>query len=100
VLAISLLALTFSTGERSAEKLSAYECGFNPFESSRQKFEVKFYLVALLFILFDVEIALLFPLVFVFSIINTFGFFVAVLFIVLLIVGFLYELQVGALNWY
>jgi NADH-quinone oxidoreductase subunit A len=100
VLTIAILALILSRGEKTPEKLSAYECGFNPFESSRQTFEIKFYLIAMLFILFDVEIALLLPFVLVFATINQFGFFICISFLLVLIIGFVYEAWNNALTWY
>jgi NADH-quinone oxidoreductase subunit A len=81
------------------EKLSAYECGFEPFSDSRRRFDVRYYLVAILFIIFDVEIALLFPWAVSLSRIGLGGFWAAVAFLAVLGIGFLYELRTGALNW-
>jgi NADH-quinone oxidoreductase subunit A len=82
-----------------AEKLSPYECGFEAFEDARMKFDVRYYLVAILFILFDLEIAFLFPWAVVLHEIGTFGFLAMVLFLAILVVGFVYEWKKGALEW-
>jgi NADH-quinone oxidoreductase subunit A len=82
-----------------AEKLSPYECGFEAFEDARMKFDVRYYLVAILFILFDLEIAFLFPWAVVLREIGIFGFMAMVLFLAILVVGFLYEWRKGALEW-
>ena len=81
------------------EKLSPYECGFEAFEDARMKFDVRYYLVAILFILFDLEIAFLFPWAVVLHEIGTFGFLAMVLFLAILVVGFVYEWKKGALEW-
>ena len=82
-----------------AEKLSPYECGFEAFEDARMKFDVRYYLVAILFILFDLEIAFLFPWAVVLPEIGVFGFWSMMLFLAILIVGFVYEWKKGALEW-
>ncbi len=82
-----------------SEKLSPYECGFEAFEDSRMKFDVRYYLVAILFIIFDLEIAFLFPWAVVLDQIGLFGFFAMVLFLGILVVGFVYEWKKGALEW-
>jgi NADH-quinone oxidoreductase subunit A len=82
-----------------AEKLSPYECGFEAFEDARMKFDVRYYLVAILFILFDLEIAFLFPWAVVLREIGLFGFMAMVLFLAILVVGFIYEWMKGALEW-
>ena len=82
-----------------SEKLSPYECGFEAFEDSRMKFDVRYYLVAILFIIFDLEIAFLFPWAVVLDRIGLFGFLAMVVFLAVLVVGFLYEWQKGALEW-
>ncbi|MEW5892721.1 MAG: NADH-quinone oxidoreductase subunit A [Pseudomonadota bacterium] len=82
-----------------SEKLSPYECGFEAFEDARMKFDVRYYLVAILFILFDLEIAFLFPWAVVLEEIGTFGFVAMVLFLAILVVGFVYEWMKGALDW-
>src|SRR4249920_3653502 len=81
------------------EKLSPYECGFEAFEDARMKFDVRYYLVAILFILFDLEIAFLFPWAVVLREIGTFGFVSMIIFIVILVIGFVYEWKKGALEW-
>ena len=82
-----------------AEKLSPYECGFEAFEDARMKFDVRYYLVAILFILFDLEIAFLFPWAIVLQEIGFFGFMAMVVFLGILVVGFIYEWMKGALEW-
>jgi len=81
------------------EKRSAYECGFEPFEDAHMKFDVRFYLVAILFIIFDLEIAFLFPWAIVLDDIGLFGLFAMFLFLAILVVGFIYEWKKGALEW-
>ncbi len=81
------------------EKLSVYECGFNPFGDSRIRFEVRFYLVAILFIIFDLEITFLFPWVVVFNEMSYIGFLSMLIFLVILTIGFIYEWLKGALVW-
>ena len=82
-----------------SEKLSPYECGFEAFEDSRMKFDVRYYLVAILFILFDLEIAFLFPWAVVLDDIGVFGFVAMMIFLGILVVGFIYEWKKGALEW-
>jgi NADH-quinone oxidoreductase subunit A len=82
-----------------AEKLSAYECGFNPFDDARMKFDVRFYLVSLLFIIFDLEVAFLFPWAVAFHDVGAFGFWSMMLFLAVLTIGFIYEWSKGALEW-
>ncbi len=81
------------------EKLAPYECGFEAFEDARMKFDVRYYLVAILFILFDLEIAFLFPWAVVLREIGLFGFMAMVVFLGILVVGFIYEWMKGALEW-
>ena len=81
------------------EKLSPYECGFEAFEDARMKFDVRYYLIAILFILFDLEIAFLFPWSVVLQEIGLFGFLAMLLFLAILVVGFVYEWMKGALEW-
>ena len=81
------------------EKLSPYECGFEAFEDARMKFDVRYYLVAILFILFDLEIAFLFPWAVVLNVIGLFGFLSMMVFLAILVVGFIYEWMKGALEW-
>jgi NADH-quinone oxidoreductase subunit A len=82
-----------------SEKLSPYECGFEAFEDSRMKFDVRYYLVAILFIIFDLEIAFLFPWAVVLDSIGLFGFVAMMIFLAILVVGFIYEWKKGALEW-
>jgi NADH-quinone oxidoreductase subunit A len=82
-----------------SEKLSPYECGFEAFEDARMKFDVRYYLIAILFILFDLEIAFLFPWAVVLREIGFFGFMSMVVFLAILVVGFVYEWMKGALEW-
>ena len=82
-----------------AEKLSPYECGFEAFEDARMKFDVRYYLVAILFILFDLEIAFLFPWAVVLRDIGFAGFVAMMIFLLILVVGFAYEWKKGALEW-
>jgi NADH-quinone oxidoreductase subunit A len=82
-----------------AEKLSPYECGFEAFEDARMKFDVRYYLVAILFILFDLEIAFLFPWASVINDIGLAGFVSMMIFLTILVVGFVYEWMKGALEW-
>ena len=82
-----------------SEKTSPYECGFEAFEDTRSKFAVRYYLVAILFIIFDLEIAFLFPWAVVLDRIGSFGFSAMMLFLAVLVVGFIYEWKKGALEW-
>jgi len=82
-----------------SEKLSPYECGFEAFEDARMKFDVRYYLVAILFILFDLEIAFLFPWAVVLNEIGLYGFLSMMVFLAILVVGFVYEWMKGALEW-
>ncbi|HUC17102.1 MAG TPA: NADH-quinone oxidoreductase subunit A [Acetobacteraceae bacterium] len=82
-----------------AEKLSAYECGFEPFDDARRRFDVRYYLVAILFIIFDLEVAFLFPWTVSLSTIGIFGFLSMLGFLAVLTVGFIYEWNKGALEW-
>ena len=81
------------------EKLSAYECGFEPFEDSRMEFDIRFYLVAILFIIFDLEIAFLFPWAISLGNIGLLGFSSMMIFLFILTIGFIYEWKKGALDW-
>ena len=89
----------FSPKNPDPEKLSAYECGFEPFNDSRMEFDVRFYLVAILFIIFDLEIAFLFPWAISLGKIGVFGFVSMMIFLFILTVGFVYEWKKGALDW-
>jgi len=96
-----LLALGFVLGPRrpDPDKLSPYECGFEAFEDSRMKFDVRYYLVAILFIIFDLEIAFLFPWAVALDTIGGFGLLSMAVFLAVLVVGFAYEWKKGALEW-
>ena len=82
-----------------AEKLSTYECGFEPFEDTRHRFDVRFYLVSILFIIFDLEVAFLFPWAVSFQHLGEFGFWSMMVFLAVLTIGFAYEWRKGALEW-
>ena len=98
---LALLVVPFLVAYRSPdpEKLSAYECGFNAFDDARMKFDVRFYLVAILFIIFDLEVTFLFPWAIVFGELGAFGFWSMMLFLAVLTIGFIYEWKKGALEW-
>ncbi len=81
------------------EKLSAYECGFNAFDDARMKFDVRFYLVAILFIIFDLEVSFLFPWAVAFKAVGVVGFWSMMVFLAVLTIGFIYEWRKGALEW-
>jgi len=102
-LAIGLLLLVapFVVAYRQPdpEKLSAYECGFNAFDDARMKFDVRFYLVAIIFIIFDLEVAFLFPWAITFGQLGALGFWSMMVFLAVLTVGFIYEWKKGALEW-
>jgi|TARA_B110000902_G_scaffold179832_1_gene203750 NADH-quinone oxidoreductase subunit A len=97
--AFILVNLLLSPKNPDPEKLSAYECGFEPFEDSRLEFDVRFYLVAILFIIFDLEIAFLFPWAISLGNIGLLGFSSMMIFLGILTVGFIYEWKKGALDW-
>ncbi|MBT8086390.1 MAG: NADH-quinone oxidoreductase subunit A [Gammaproteobacteria bacterium] len=96
-----LLVLGFLIGQgtKDEEKLSPYECGFEAFDDSRMKFDVRYYLVAILFIIFDLEIAFLFPWAVSLDVVGKFGLLSMALFLAILVVGFIYEWKKGALEW-
>ena len=100
VLSLIIFVLSFIVSQKAddREKLTAYECGFNPFEDSRNEFDVRFYLVAILFLIFDLEISFLFPFVVSFSSINSIGLYSMLFFLFVLTIGFVYEWQKGALD--
>ena len=98
-LAIFLASLIIARQKPDTAKLSPYECGFEPFEDARIKFDVRFYLVAILFIIFDLEVAFLFPWAVSLGTIGLFGFWSMVVFLGILTVGFIYEWKKGALEW-
>ena len=97
--AFVLINFILSPKKPDPEKLSAYECGFEPFEDSRMEFDVRFYLVAILFIIFDLEIAFLFPWAISLGKIGIFGFTSMMIFLFILTIGFIYEWKKGALDW-
>ena len=94
-----VLGLVLGRGSKDDEKLSPYECGFEPFEDSRIKFDVRYYPVALLFIIFDLEIAFLFPWAVSMGAVGVFGILAMGVFLAVLVVGFIYEWKKGALEW-
>ena len=100
-LSVLFIVLNFilSPKKPDPEKLSAYECGFEPFEDSRMEFDVRFYLVAILFIIFDLEIAFLFPWAISLGNLGSLGFWSMMIFLFVLTVGFIYEWKKGALDW-
>ena len=93
------LNFLFSPKNPDPEKLSAYECGFEAFSDSRMKFDVRFYLVAILFIIFDLEIAFLFPWAITLGNIGALGYWSMMIFLFVLTIGFIYEWKKGALDW-
>jgi len=101
ILIFILLLLAFLLGPKniSNEKVSAYECGFEPFGDARDNFDIHFYVVALLFIIFDVEIIFLVPWVITLSSLNSIAFWTMCLFLVLFVIGFIYEYKEGLINW-
>ena len=99
VIALLLLNLFFAASKPNEEKLTTFECGFSPVEQARQKFSIHFYLVGILFLVFDLEVLLLFPAaVSMYSIAQS-GFWILLFFLVVLTVGFVYEYASGALNY-
>ena len=101
ILSIGFIVLNLLASPKNPdpEKLSAYECGFEPFNDSRMEFDIRFYLVAILFIIFDLEIAFLFPWAITLGNIGIFGFVSMMIFLSILTVGFIYEWKKGALDW-
>ena len=102
-LAIALILMTvpflIAVNNPDPEKVSAYECGFNAFDDARMKFDVRFYLVSILFIIFDLEVAFLFPWAVAFKQVGAFGFWSMMIFLGVLTIGFIYEWRKGALEW-
>jgi len=98
-LAMTIASYVLARQRPDSEKVSAYECGFEAFDDARSKFDVRFYLVAILFIIFDLEVAFLFPWAISLGEIGLFGFWSMVVFLGLLTIGFLYEWKKGALEW-
>ena len=97
--ALLLSAFLLAYKNPDPEKLSVYECGFNAFDDARMKFDVRFYLVAILFIIFDLEVTFLFPWAVAFDQVGVFGFWSMMLFLAVLTIGFIYEWKKGALEW-
>jgi NADH-quinone oxidoreductase subunit A len=101
VIGAALMVAPFLVAVRhpDPEKVSAYECGFNAFDDARMKFDVRFYLVSILFIIFDLEVAFLFPWAVAFKQVGVFGFWSMMVFLGVLTIGFIYEWRKGALEW-
>jgi len=101
IIASALMIAPFLVAVRNPdpEKVSAYECGFEAFDDARMKFDVRFYLVAILFIIFDLEIAFLFPWAIAFKSVGVFGFWSMMVFLGILTIGFIYEWEKGGLEW-
>lgn len=100
ILAFVIFALSYFLANQigGTEKLSAYECGFEPFEDARNTFDVRFYIVAILFIIFDLEVLFIFPWILVLSSIGSFGFLIMIDFLIELVIGYIYILKRGALD--
>ncbi len=100
-IAVAMMSISFIFGSNKpdSEKLSPYECGFEAFDDARGRFDVRFYLVAILFIIFDLEVAFLFPWAITLNSIGLFGFWSMMFFLFILTVGFIYEWKKGALEW-
>ena len=100
-IAVAMISASYILARQrpDSEKLSPYECGFDPFEDARMRFDVRYYLVAILFIIFDLEVAFLFPWAVAFRQIGAFGFWSMIVFLGVLTVGFAYEWMKGALEW-
>jgi NADH-quinone oxidoreductase subunit A len=101
VLALAMIVASYLAARQApdSEKLSPYECGFEPFEDARMRFDVRYYLVAILFIIFDLEVAFLFPWAVSLGDIGVFGFWSMFVFLAVLTIGFIYEWMKGALEW-
>jgi NADH:ubiquinone oxidoreductase subunit 3 (subunit A) len=93
------LSFVFATIKADPEKISAYECGFDPFDDARSRFDIQFYLVAILFIIFDLEVTFLFPWALTLYQTGFFGFWSMMVFLIILTLGFIYEWRKGALDW-
>jgi NADH-quinone oxidoreductase subunit A len=100
-ISLALLVVPFLVAYKQPdpEKLSAYECGFNAFDDARMKFDVRFYLVAILFIIFDLEVSFLFPWAVAFGDLGLYGYWSMMIFLAVLTIGFIYEWRKGALEW-
>ena len=101
LISTALLVVPFfiAPNKPDPEKVSTYECGFDAFDDARMKFDVRFYMVSLLFIIFDLEVAFLFPWAVAFDDVGLFGFWAMMVFLAILTVGFIYEWRKGALEW-
>jgi len=101
VMSVAMIGLSFLVGKQKpdADKNAAYECGFDAFDDARSRFDVRFYLVAILFIIFDLEIAFLFPWAISLGEVGVFGFWSMMVFLGVLTIGFIYEWNKGALEW-
>ena len=101
VIGLAMLMMPFMVAYKQPdpEKISAYECGFNAFDDARMKFDVRYYLVAILLIIFDLEVTFLFPWAVVFGKVGVFGFWSMMVFLAVLTIGYLYEWKKGALEW-
>lgn len=101
IISIVVFAISYILSSKSIEKekISAYECGFNPFEDARNQFDVRFYLVAILFIIFDLEVSFLFPWAVTLNQLTLIGFWSMFIFLFILTIGFIYEWKKGALEW-
>ncbi len=98
-LALMIAPFLVAVRNPDPEKVSTYECGFNPFDDARMKFDVRFYLVAILFIIFDLEVVFLFPWAVAFGELGHFAFWSMIVFLAVLTIGFAYEWRKGALEW-
>lgn len=98
-LVMIIIPSIFASHKPDKEKISPYECGFEPFQDARKEFDVRFYLVSILFIIFDLEVIFLFPWAITLSKIGALGFYSMMLFLALLTIGFIYEWKKGALEW-
>ncbi len=98
-LVLLFIGLALGKGQKNPDKTSPYECGFEAFEDTRMRFDVRYYLVAILFIIFDLEIAFLFPWAVSLAVVGGFGLVAMGIFLAILVVGFIYEWKKGALEW-
>lgn len=98
-LAFLVVPAIVAPSDPDAEKVSTYECGFEAFDDSRMKFDVRFYLVAILFIIFDIEVAFLFPIAVSLDIVGVYGWAIMMLFLLELLAGLVYAWKIGALDW-
>nr|AEA11189.1 NADH dehydrogenase subunit 3 [Selaginella moellendorffii]AEA29866.1 NADH dehydrogenase subunit 3 [Selaginella moellendorffii] len=100
LLSLILIGVSFLGAGSGPEKVSAYECGFDPFDDARNRFEIRFYLVSILFIIFDLEVTFFFPWAISLKWIDLFGFWSMIVFFLILTIGFFYEWRQGALDWH